>query len=313
MGSPQARRQGFSSRARRRRQSTLAETTKPKPTASDPGNKPTRTTVQTATKISAATTSERFLRVMLRNLPRRGASRFVRHSRSSDSSGSLAASHAIPRRPHIATGAFAEFRFRLEATLPLLPQCSSSCLPDATSQRTCCAAVVKPARLLAGVIAVLVAVATGVAVVNGGPNDELAKPPPRPLPWSLASVSNDARTLGVLHEVPSCTRRRGPVSVVETRSSVSITLSQRRVRSREGQPCILLRRFTVSRVPLRRPLATRRLRQPPRPTAARTQLNRVTALAAQGCGRFRAVPMDAAARDVPWVSRRIASCADGHP
>ena len=206
-----------------------------------------------------------------------------------------------------ATAAFVWMR------LPLLPQSSRLRLPDATRPRTCCAAVMNPARLLASGLAVLVAVATGVALVDGGPDDERAKPPPRPLPWSLASVSNDARMLGVLHEVPSCTRRRGPVSVVETRSSVSITLSQRRVRSREGQPCILLRRFTVSRVGLRRPLATRRLRQPPRPTAARTQLARMTALAAQGCERFRAVPMDAAARDVPWVSRRIDSCADGHP
>ena len=114
----------------------------------------------------------------------------------------------------------------------------------------------------------------------------------------------------------SCTRRRlarrrrVPTTVVERPTSVSIAVTERHV-SRVGDgACPDVLRSAVTRVRLNAPLGTRRLRQPPGGSGDRDFLRRIAGLRNGDCPAFRRLPVDARARDVPWVTRRAKICSD---
>ena len=155
-----------------------------------------------------------------------------------------------------------------------------------------------------GVVVAVVALFIGVLVWRAG-HGETSR-----LLWYVESVSADARTIGVVHEAASCTTKAGPTTVVERPTSVSIAVTERHV-SRVGDgACPDVLRSAVTRVRLNAPLGTRRLRQPPGGSGDRDFLRRIAGLRNGDCPAFRRLPVDARARDVPWVTRRAKICSD---
>jgi hypothetical protein len=132
------------------------------------------------------------------------------------------------------------------------------------------------------------------------------------LRWKLVSVSADARTIGVLHDQPHCQTKAGRATVRESSLAVHIAIEELATDLPADGICHTNLRLEVSRVRLRRPLGAKRLEQPVDGRGARalgfsmSQWQRI-------CPRQLALPLEAPARKVPWVQRRLRFCQESLP
>ncbi|HEX8121827.1 MAG TPA: hypothetical protein VF549_11240 [Solirubrobacteraceae bacterium] len=122
------------------------------------------------------------------------------------------------------------------------------------------------------------------------------------IPWTIADVSDDARTVAVSHEEPHCETRPGRPQVTERERFVVIRIPLVRVDLPEGVACTQEMRYTTSRVALARPLGRRRLRQ------SNGRPARLSKGMGTMCPRLLRAPRDAPLFDVPLFAREVADC-----
>lgn len=158
---------------------------------------------------------------------------------------------------------------------------------------------------------VLAAVAIGVPVLVVG----LVMGRDRDLglmPWSLHSISEDARTIVIAHDSDFCAVRSRQVELKETESAVTIAVPQygdRRFLERKYGPCIaIVPPVKLSEVRLAQPLGGRELPQPPNRNESHRPGVSTLYPTRESCKQHAAYPADAPARDVPAVKVLLRTC-----